>query len=469
MPLLAQQLDLTTALVFLLAVTTMDGIIALLIWNAHRRMTGLTMTAAGLMSFGIAVWMVPATSLVLVTLRNSLFNLSQAMAAEGMAEFLDKPRLRWLPPAVLVFSLIFWPAAQLRIPETESPQIRTIVSSLISILLIARMFQLMLRDRGRTLLLRAVTLACLCALVATVGTRLYTAANGPWTDATFYSPSQAWFYFLICIEENFLFFCLLTMVGERLSRDLRVRNRDLSAEVEQRARLQTEISGALAKQVRLQEERRQFLHILGHEIDTPLAVIDRSAEMIQSAPETSAPRLENIRSAVRRLSWLTSGLLAVERACLENPRLETLDANELVHEAVDMVEELAPSIDLSLCDSPALFSVDRDMILMAMTNVLSNAAKFSPDGQAVAVTLRDDGNMLVFSVADRGIGFPEAELQAIGQCFFRASNARSIPGNGLGLYIVSLILGRHGGSVAAENRPHGGAVVSLRLPRRIIS
>ena len=47
MPLLAQQLDLTTALVFLLAVTTMDGIIALLIWNAHRRMTGLTMTAAG--------------------------------------------------------------------------------------------------------------------------------------------------------------------------------------------------------------------------------------------------------------------------------------------------------------------------------------------------------------------------------------------------------------------------------------
>jgi signal transduction histidine kinase len=456
-------LDLNTALFFLMVLTAMDGIIALLIWNAHRHMKGLAITAGGFLAFGIAVWMVPLTDIWLVTVRNTAFNLSQAMAAEGMAAFLEKPRLRWLPASVTAFSVLFWPLAQWLIPPDLSPQIRTIVSSLLSIAIMARIAWLMARDRTQTRLLRSVTLTCLCAIFVTLGSRLYDAATGPWSDAIFYSNQQAWFYFLICVEGNFLFFCMLTMVGERLSRDLRERNRELSREIEFRSRLQRDVSDALAVHLEQREERRRFLHILGHEIGTPLAVIDRAAEMLQLAPQTLDKRLEAIRTAVRRLSRLTSGLLAVERACLGAPLMEELDAETLVREAVETLEEggTAPVVAAS---AAIRFSGDRDLIVMALVNVMNNARKFSPADQPITVSVAQDGAEVTISVSDRGIGFPEEDLKTLGQCFFRGANAGSVPGSGLGVYIVSLIMDRHGGRIVAANREGGGATVTLFFP-----
>ncbi len=464
---LHSQLDLNTAIFFLMTVTAMDGLIALLVWNGHRNIQGLATTAGGFLAFGVAVWMLPAQSIPLVTLRNTLFNASQAMAAEGMAQLLNKPRLRWLPWVVILFSIIFWPVAQLYIPAHESVQVRTIVSSLLSILLIGRMLWLMLLEQNQTRLLHYVTLINQALMLLTVLKRLSQAAVVPWSGADFYSTEQAWFYFLLCIESNFMFVCLLIMVGEKLSWQLRKRNDDLSLEVQWRIRLQTEVSAALDEQLRNRDERRRFMHVLGHEIGTPLAVIDRSAELIQNMPESAQKRIGTIRSAVRRLSRLSQDLLIAERYCMDDPQKQELDAQLLVREAIDLVEAsgAVKELQLQAIDHPIRLYGDREMILLALTNVLNNAIKFSlQEILPILITLQDDAEWVTIRVEDSGIGFLDAELPSARQQYFRGSNATTIPGSGLGLYIVDQIVNNHGGRIEIGNRENGGAVVTLQLP-----
>ncbi len=252
----------------------------------------------------------------------------------------------------------------------------------------------------------------------------------------------------------------------RLNDSLQASNRDLQEEVERRTRLQGEVSAALAAQLRLREERREFLRVLGHEIGTPLAVIDRSAEMIEIAPDTAVSRLETIRSAVRRLTRLTGSLMAAERASLGAPRMDALDAADVAREAVSSLDEVMGSIRLTT-EHPgrsARFTGDRDMMVIALSNLLDNARKFSSPDQPIDVTVRANGAEVEILVADRGIGFPDREIGSVGQRHFRASNAKAIPGSGLGLSIVAMILDTHRGSIDIANRSGGGAVVTLHLP-----
>ena len=96
----------------------------------------------------------------------------------------------------------------------------------------------------------------------------------------------------------------------------------------------------------------------------------------------------------------------------------------------------------------------------AINNLLDNAAKFSPEGGTVDVTLRGDE----LTVRDRGPGVPEAELPHIFDRFYRGAEAREHAGSGLGLAIVRQVAERHGGSVTAATAPGGGLSVTLTLP-----
>jgi two-component system sensor histidine kinase MprB len=96
----------------------------------------------------------------------------------------------------------------------------------------------------------------------------------------------------------------------------------------------------------------------------------------------------------------------------------------------------------------------------AVTNLLDNAAKWSPPDGTVTVTL-ENGSL---TVEDAGPGIGKSDLPMIFERFYRAEEARTMPGSGLGLAIVRQAAERHGGAVSATNRPGGGAVLTFRLP-----
>jgi signal transduction histidine kinase len=109
---------------------------------------------------------------------------------------------------------------------------------------------------------------------------------------------------------------------------------------------------------------------------------------------------------------------------------------------------------------------DARQLARVLMNLLSNAVKFTPSGGQVTVTAEAPGGWAVVSVADTGIGIPDADRDELFTRFFRASNAtkRAIPGTGLGLAIVQTIIAGHGGELSLQSQEGTGTTVSVRLP-----
>jgi len=107
---------------------------------------------------------------------------------------------------------------------------------------------------------------------------------------------------------------------------------------------------------------------------------------------------------------------------------------------------------------------DRDLLFIAVQNLVANAIKFSAPGDTVEVRASEDGNALLLEVADTGAGIPADEIGQVWQELARGRAARSLPGTGIGLALVRVIVVRHGGQVAIRSRVGQGTVVSIRLP-----
>ncbi len=220
---------------------------------------------------------------------------------------------------------------------------------------------------------------------------------------------------------------------------------------------------ALAPARRALVERRGFLADAAHEMRTPLAVIQASASQALSrdrSTEEYVRSLSEIRSASERAAAGVNELLDLAR--LETgqaiPRLAPLRLDLLA-------EELAASIRVDGCEviadpSAAAVVVDADMALVrqAIDNVVRNAARRAP---SVRLETRVDGRDGVLTVLDDGPGFDPAVLPHVFDRFRRGDTRGEV---GLGLALVQAIMAAHGGAASAENRPEGGAAVSLRVP-----
>ena len=225
---------------------------------------------------------------------------------------------------------------------------------------------------------------------------------------------------------------------------------------------------ALQTERRMVEDQRQFLHMLGHEVGTPLAIIDRAAEMVlnllEPAPEQVGRRLTVIRDSVRRLSRVIDGLLEAERVGLGG-RMTLLDAGEIVAEVVSGLEAGRNRIVIEVPENGCPVLGDWTLMTMVIANLVDNALKYSPADQPVEIGIQSEEGDISITVADHGIGFPEAELSSAGRRFFRASNAGERRGTGLGLHIAARVLAIHQGRLDIRNRPEGGALVTAHLPR----
>jgi K+-sensing histidine kinase KdpD len=240
------------------------------------------------------------------------------------------------------------------------------------------------------------------------------------------------------------------------------------------ARIRAQVAATEAGKRLAESERlhRALLDSVSHELRTPLAVITATLEHLADAPPAAAPALiGEMRTAARRLNRLVGNLLDQTR--LESgtlrPRVDWCDARDLVNAAVAASGDALAGhpLEVSVPDDFPPLRADFALTEQALGNLLLNAAQHTPGGTPifVRVGLEPGGARVSFAVADRGAGLPPTMQRRLFRKFVRGEAARA-GGLGLGLAIVSGLMGAQGGEVVAEDNPGGGARFTIYLPHR---
>jgi signal transduction histidine kinase len=227
--------------------------------------------------------------------------------------------------------------------------------------------------------------------------------------------------------------------------------------------------------------RDQFLSMASHELRTPLTPLKatlelllRQAEANQVLPlERQRSTLERLRRQVDRLTRLVSDMLDIAR--LQGGRLSLkrapMDLSALAREVVDRIQhasrEQRTPIQLELPEAPVVGRWDEQRLDQLLTNLVENAARYSPPEAPIRVRLRAEAPRVRIEVEDQGIGIPAESLPSLFTPFYRARNAAQhyAGGLGLGLAICREIAERHGGTIQATSPgPGQGTRFSVSLP-----
>ena len=229
---------------------------------------------------------------------------------------------------------------------------------------------------------------------------------------------------------------------------------------------------AFADRARSEERRRQFLADASHELRTPLASIRGYAELFRLGPARDPAALERamarIESEAARMGTLVDDLMVLARLDeLPETPPGVIELSELAAHAVTDARAMAPgrTIMLEATESVRVLG-DVDGLRQVLANLLTNAMIHTSKGGPVQLRVFRDGAQAVIELADRGPGVPPGAEEQVFERFWRAEEGRTRGpgGSGLGLSIVREIVRAHGGTVAARNRPDGGAVFTVRLP-----
>jgi len=220
---------------------------------------------------------------------------------------------------------------------------------------------------------------------------------------------------------------------------------------------------------------RQFLADASHELRTPLTSIQGFAELFRLADQGEPGDLERLDLPVMlarieqesgRMKALVEDLLLLAR--LDEPRAlepEPVDLAVVAAEACTSAAALQPArrITLEAPDAVTVVGV-ADHLHRALTNLIANAIKHTPETSPIDVTVTGDDGRATVTVRDHGPGLDDEALAHVFDRFWQADSARVGVGSGLGLSIVAGIAAEHGGTARAANAPSGGAIFALELP-----
>ncbi len=246
-------------------------------------------------------------------------------------------------------------------------------------------------------------------------------------------------------------------------------------EAEQKIAHQRELEIALAKEREINGLQRQFVSMVSHEFRTPLAIIDGNAQRLARrlpdlTPERSGKALQKVRRAVKRLTELMDSVL--NAAHLEEGRItyepEPCDLAEIVREISDSYADVYPDhpIQVDVSGLSDCIVADPKLIRQVVSNLTSNAVKYSPSGTTIWINGWQDeqSGYSMISVRDEGVGIPNAELGCLCDRFFRASTSTGIAGTGIGLHLVQHFVALHGGTIEIESEEGEGSTFTIRLP-----
>jgi len=230
----------------------------------------------------------------------------------------------------------------------------------------------------------------------------------------------------------------------------------------------------LTEMRRLESVRRDLVSNVSHELRTPIASIKALAETLCDGavddPTVAKDFLEKIGVEIDKLAQMVQelgDLSRIESGAFAFSKKE-MDVGRAVSRAVDRLKAQADRAGLALNAEVAaalpLVEADEERIEQVLVNLIHNALKFTQPGGIIRVTARAEGDSVLVSVADTGVGIPAEDLPRIFERFYKADKARSGGGTGLGLAIAKHIISAHEGSIWAESVEGQGSTFSFTLP-----
>lgn len=260
----------------------------------------------------------------------------------------------------------------------------------------------------------------------------------------------------------------LTSAAEEIARTEELRPIPIEGDDEV-ARLGSAFNQMLSALDASRERQRRLVADAGHELRTPLTSLRTNIDLLTQAEAPGGPSLDDaqrgellddIRGQIEELTTLIGDLTELSREAPPAAVVEQVDLSEVIDHAVVRVQRRAPGVTFDVHVEPWVLVGESNALERAITNLLDNAAKWSPPDGRVTVRL-DNG---VLTVDDQGPGIREEDRPHVFERFWRARESRTMPGSGLGLSIVAQVAERHAGTVHVDTSPDGGARLVLTLP-----
>ena len=251
----------------------------------------------------------------------------------------------------------------------------------------------------------------------------------------------------------------------------------VAVDISEIKKYQNSLQVALEKEKQLGDLKSRFVTMASHEFRTPLSTILSSVSLIDKYTsvedlEKREKHVKRIKSAVGNMKDILEDFLSLgkmeEGKIQLNPELltpaELRDELEAVIQEMQRLTKPSQQITHTFTVTEDC-NVDRKMLRHIMTNLISNAIKFSPEGSSVDVSCEHRKNELAFTIQDTGIGISEADQKHLFERFFRAENASNIQGTGLGLHIISRYLDLVNGHIELASKLNKGSTFIVHIPQ----
>nr|WP_254190418.1 HAMP domain-containing sensor histidine kinase [Nocardia noduli] len=240
------------------------------------------------------------------------------------------------------------------------------------------------------------------------------------------------------------------------------------------ARLTESFNTMLRALAESRDRQRRLVADAGHELRTPLTSLRTNMELLIASGRPGAPQIpdedmaelrEDVVAQIEELSTLVGDLVDLAREDAPETVYDRIDLGEVTERALERARRRRGSIEFVAELRPWFVYGHESGLERAVLNVLDNAAKWSPEGARVLVTMRETGRgLLELDVDDAGPGIPSGERELVFERFYRTTVSRSMPGSGLGLAIVKQVVTKHGGTITVDNSARGGALIRIVLP-----
>ncbi len=222
----------------------------------------------------------------------------------------------------------------------------------------------------------------------------------------------------------------------------------------------------------LERQKDEFMGVVSHELRTPVTSIKAFGQVLgrrfaKNGDESAANLLGKMDAQINRLTTLIDDLLDVTK--IEGGKLrfnqDDFYFDDLIDEVIEEIQRTTEqhNIERVGVTKGSVFG-DRHRIGQVVTNLLTNAIKYSPDADRIVVTTASDSDDITLCVRDFGIGIPKDRQPRIFERFYRVTGNETIPGIGLGLYISAEIIRRQGGDIRVESEEGKGSTFCFTLP-----